>query len=628
MRLLPFFSLACSEYSIQQEEPTPLQGTDTAPPDSAPPQQEACALTLAPAGTVDMLKKCIAPTVVVADPWSVELEWQWAGAAANEEVRHVIAMPAIGNLTDDDGDGLITEVDVPDVVFIAGRPSDYFDADSRLMVLDGATGEEHWSMTGLYWMAGVTLADADSDGAVEILTINSDRQPVMISATGEVEWTASVVLSKGQDAQQYPSVLVADLWGDGSPEVIADVYVLDGRTGALLSELSRDDTTPYTLPTIGDIDQDGEQEIVLGSQCFSPDGTVEWTSTIAGDYGHWSVIADVDGDSGGEVVMIGAGLMGIYDGDGTELLLTEVAADQPGPPCLADFDGDGAAELAWANSTELVVYELDGTPVWQSSIVDESGLAACSGYDVNGDGAYEVLYADEQTFTIFDGLSGQARYTYSDHTSGTVWEYPVVADIDGDLSAEIVFASNDTFSTGGWSGITALGHSEEGWLASGPTWHVHDFAVTNINPDGTVPITPDPPWQVYNIYRARPAMDRDMGMDLEVEITDICFDGCAPEDTVHLAVQVSNRGVWPVPAGLPVSVFSNTDSSLRFISLAYTDAPIGAGASAAGMELTLQVADLGTDGITVRADELGAGFGIIEECDEDNNADQWSGACE
>ncbi|MFT5683420.1 MAG: hypothetical protein ACI8RZ_004351, partial [Myxococcota bacterium] len=615
MRLLSALLLtACSlETGLSEETPDALpgdSGLDT-PPDTQAPGPESCTVTLATARKIEPAKVCEAPSVLIVEPWNVEMEWQWGGVAEDEEVRHVIAMPAIGNLTDDDGDGKVTESDVPDVVFLAGAPTDFLGARSRLVVLDGATGEEHWSKTGFYWLSGVALADVDGDGEIEIITTDINRHPVALSATGEIEWTATVTMNELQDARDYPSPQVADLWGDGSPEAIFDGYILDGTTGALITELYREEETQYTIPTIGDVDRDGVQEIVFYNRLFEPDGTEVWQSEMVEEKGFWSAIVNVDEDDDGEVVMIGGGLLGIYEPDGTIIREVEVASNQPGPPCVADFDGDGDAEIAWANSTSLRLYELDGTEIWARSIVDGTGLAGCSGYDVNGDGAYEVLYADEETFGIYDGTSGSAKYTYSQHASGTVWEYPVVADIDGDLSAEIVFASNDTQLTGGWAGITALGHVDQGWLASGPTWHVHDFAVTNINADGSIPARPDPPWLEYNVFRARPAMDRSMGMDLVVEITDICADGDEPDDLVRIAVQVGNRGIYPVPSSIPIAVFSNDGASLSLAGLASTDLPIAPGTAADGMELTMLRADYTAEGITVRADELGAGIGIV-----------------
>ena len=93
----------------------------------------------------------------------------------------------------------------------------------------------------------------------------------------------------------------------------------------------------------------------------------------------------------------------------------------------------------------------------------------------------------------------------------------------------------------GWAGITVFGHLGDGWAKSGPTWNVHDFAVTNIETDGGVPMSPEPSWQTYNVYRARPTQDA-MTVDLLAEITDICFAGCDSDSIVRLSVQPINQG--------------------------------------------------------------------------------------
>ena len=116
--------------------------------------------------------------------------------------------------------------------------------------------------------------------------------------------------------------------------------------------------------------------------------------------------------------MVGAGWLGIYDPDGTELFKTNAGTGQPGPPCVADFDGDDVAEIAWASSSQFNMFELDGTLLWTQTITDASGLAGCSGYDVNGDGAYEVLFADENTF----GFSMDRREPFYFHSSDTLRE--------------------------------------------------------------------------------------------------------------------------------------------------------------------------------------------------------------
>ncbi len=638
--------VGCIETSLSERPDDPVGPPDTAVTDTAPPEKTApdCEVTAAEAGGVAILKECTAPEVIVEDAWRMEEEWLWTGVSVDGAVDQVLMMPAVGNLTDDDGDGRVTEADVPDVLVVAWDDTDWRMEYPRLVLLDGATGEEHWSLLDFYPLSGVAMVDVTGDGEAEAIAVTTGGAVSAVSGEGEILWTSEPFLAASYDPESsyylIPIVTAADLDGDGSAEIIAYDHVLDGATGAVKVALPHDGATPFMMASVGDIDLDGEQEIVLGQHVYSPDGTVEWSSSLAGGYGHWSAILNADDDETAEVAMIAEGRLEIYEHDGTLRVSVSAGAANIGAPCVADFDGDGEPEIGWASNnsstvsnpaSNFVVYNLDGSRLWSRSVNDSTGmLAGCSGYDFDGDGRAEILYADSQRMMVLDGADGTTLMSREEHASTTIWEYPVVADVDGDFSAEIVFVSNTLSPTSNDDdipGVVMLGHPEDAWLASGPTWHVHDFAVTNINADGTLPPAPRY-WLQDNVFRARPAIDHDMGIDLTVEITDICFAGCAPEDVVKVAVQVTNQGPYPVGDGVPVAIFARDGGSLALAALQNTAQTIAAGASATGMIFELQVRDLGSDGLTVRVDELGAGFGIVDECDESNNAGSWSGSCD
>lgn len=575
-----------------------------------------CDIELPDASTVTVDANCSVPDVVVTDPWNVKIEWQWTGLASNPSVHNVIMTPVIGNLTDDDGDGFVTESDDPDIVFVA-FPSSNFTTGS-LVVLDGKTGTEHWNAAGFNGGGGIALADVTGDGNIDILAFDGTSRPVAVNAKGVKLWTGASAVGT-----TYPQATVADVDGDGNAEVLADNMVLDGVTGAVERTFTIGSGMPYRLPAVADIDLDGVQEVILGNTAYDPlTGAVEWTSPITGGYGHWAAILDADGDPEAEVAMVGQGRLGIYQHDGTQLYNVAAGTTQPGPPCVADFDGDGAAEIAWASSTSMNLYELDGTKVWSQGIDDSSGLAGCSGYDIDGDGAYEILYADQNTLHVFDGRTGAINFAQTGHASGTLWEYPAVADIDNDGSAEIVIGSNNYWMSG-WGGITVFGHNGSGWLKSGTTWHTHDFAVTNINPDGSVPAVPDPSWQLYNVYRARPAAD-DVATDLRVAITDVCAAGCTDDSSVIVAVQVYNYGGTDAQKNVPVTLYKNDGGTLTAISTQTLASAVASGTGTAGLQFDITVGDLGTDGILVRVDDDGTGLDVQTECDESNNEAVWT----
>lgn len=584
-------------------------GEGTEPGDDDEEDLEPCEVSPAAADVAAIDESCTAPDVIVDDPWNARIEWQWTGLASNPQVRNVIIAPVIGNLTDTDGDGQVTVNDTPNVVFVA-FPSTSFTAGT-LVVLDG-DGTERWSLSGWDGGSGVALADIDGDGVTDIVGVSSAGTVQAVRADGSPLWS-----SPGRPATNYAQATVADIDGDGQPEVIADNVVIDGATGAVRFTLP----TPqqrYRLPAVADLDRDGTQEIIVGNRVYDHQGALLWTSPVSGNYGHWSAILDFDGDPEAEVAMVGNGRLVLHDTDGTILINVAAGSGQPGAPCVADFTGDGEAEIAWASSNTMNVYRLDGTRVWTAPINDSSGLAACSGYDIDGDGAYEVLFADQNTLWIFDGLTGTVRYSQGGHASGTLWEYPTVADVDNDGSAEIVIGSNDYWMTG-WAGVTAFGHAGDGWLKSGTTWHTHDFAVTNILPDGTVPARPEPWWQIYNVYRARPGVDS-AATDLQVQITDVCVTGCDDDHQVQVAVQVVNVGGMEVQSGVPISLFALDGSMLSLLQTHTLTEPIPAGTLTEGHVFTLTTADLGADGLVVRVDDDGTGVGLVQECDETNNS--------
>ncbi|MFK7927986.1 MAG: FG-GAP repeat domain-containing protein, partial [Myxococcota bacterium] len=480
-----------------------------------------------------------------------------------------------------------------------------------LVVLRGDGGSEVWSSPGWNGGGGIAMADVDGDGITDIVGFGADGTVRAVDATGRVLW------SGGRVTTTYPQATVADLDGDGNPEVIADTQVLNGSTGALLFTLPINASIPYRLPAVADLDQNGTQEIILGNSVFSSTGQLMWTSPVRGSYGHWAAVLDTDGDPQAEVAMVGGGQLAIHDHDGTQKVLTSAGGTQPGAPCVADFDGDGQAEIAWGSSSTLNMYETDGRQRWGASVDDSSGLASCSGYDIDGDGAYEVLFADQNTFHIFDGTTGVLLYSQGGHASGTLWEYPSVADLDNDGSAEIVITSNNYY-LGGWSGVTVFGHNGDGWMKSGNTWHTHDYAVTNILADGSVPARPEPWWQTYNVYRARPAVDS-AATDLQVRITDVCYVGCEDDNLVQVAVQVLNTGGVDVPAGVPVSIYGNSGGVYTLIGTQTLAEPVPSGRALESIEVNFRKDQVGTDGFLIRVDDDGSGTGPHVECDEANN---------
>lgn len=569
--------------------------------------EECPPLDIGTAGTLPIKEECQGSTSSgggeVTDPWNVQTKWTFSAPAADASAKNSYAQPVIGNLDDDNGDGVIDEDDTPEVVISA------FGGRGYIVAIDGGTGLEKWSYANTSTTASVLIADIDSDGYPDVVGFDQSAKPLALEGDGTLKWTAS----RSPTSTSYPLVSVADLDADGNPEIIADDLVLNGEDGSVEFSLNAAASNPYRIAAVADVDLDGDQEIFMTGTAYDSDGSVLWTTGERGTYGFWPVILQADGDPEAEIGFVGQNWT-LYDHDGSQIYSVSYGSSaQPGPPCAGDFDGDGETEVAWPAYQTLVMYELDGSPVWSVPMNDTSGLAGCSGWDVNGDGALEILFADQTSFTIFDGATGRENYVDNQHTSGTVFEYPTVADIDHDGHGEIMWVSNYGSS---WGVLKVIEHAGGGWPAAGSTWAIHDFAITNVNPDGSVPASPDPYWTKYNVYRARIAADDPSTPDLVAEVTDACVADC-DYGPIQVSIQIANQGGADVEAGTIVSLYAE-EVPRRLIGTTVLPA-MAAGEVLPGVSFDLLPDDVGIYGFVVVVDDNGSSVGVVNECDESNN---------
>lgn len=583
----------------------------------------ACTVDVPPAGSVAVDPACAGGGPPLADPWDVVIERHVEGIEAPDErgaiVRHASAAvaPVVANLTDDNGDGWVDHRDVPEIVVVMFRG--YGAEPGYLVAIDGGTGEVVLTSPGWLPFGGIAAGDIDGDDRVEIVGFDADGRPRALRADGSSAWDEQLVLPTV--GTREPLATLADLDGDGRVEVLAHDLVLDGATGRLLHDAHVSGQPWYGMPVAGDIDLDGRSEVILGATVLQLERrgedvvvSEEWSTPVWGAYGHWAAILDADGDPEGEVAVVGDGRLVIHEHDGSVALDVAAGSDRPGPPCVGDFDGDGQSEIAWASEATIQVVEVDGRELWWAPVEDATGLAGCSGYDFDGDGALELAFADERTLYLFDGGSGEVLYRNEGHTSATLFEYPVVADVDRDGSAELIVASSPLWASG-WAGLTVLGHALGGWTASGRTWHVHDYAVTNVSEDGRVGTEPEPPWQTHNMVRARPT-SAGSHVDLEVDIHDVCISACeGVAGVVALSVQVSNTGSSASRRGVPVSLYAPRAGRLELLDVQTLEDPVPAGGVSAGVVFEVPA----HDGFVVRVDDDGASGQRQDECDEADN---------
>jgi hypothetical protein len=306
------------------------------------------------------------------------------------------------------------------------------------------------------------------------------------------------------------------------------------------------------------------------------------------------------------------GVVTLTDNDGTLIWAEPVpGGGSGGPPTIADFDGDGLPEVGVAGQAYYSVYDTDGTVLWSNEVSDySSSVTGSSVFDFEGDGDAEVVYADEHTLWIFDGRTGDVLMAQEGHASGTLYEYPLVADVDGDGSTEIVVASNN-YGFDGWNGITVIGDADHSWAPARPVWNQAAYHITNVDDDGSIPQVQQPNWETWNSFRAAGSAQGPEHWLPNLAVGDL--HTCAIEcdaDTAVVWVAVENTGLRDTTAA-SVHIFRDWDE------IDATDVgPIAAGDASWAGPFTLTQADWG--GNQLRAEVVL--HDAIDECDASDNS--------
>ncbi len=204
-------------------------------------------------------------------------------------------------------------------------------------------------------------------------------------------------------------------------------------------------------PAIADIDKDGGLEIVTGSgtlngqvtlYAFHADGTAV-TGFPVSFYGYtdtFPVIGDVDGDGNFEIVVVGGGGLTsvyVYSGNGIlERTLHPVGNISYGPAlALADLDGDNYPEIIFTTDQAINIWNGDGAflPGWPVTVPQLLGVVPLVG-DIDGDQALEIIVSGYESLYAFD-VNGNLEPRFPKPVSGLSG---AIADIDLDGRNEII----------------------------------------------------------------------------------------------------------------------------------------------------------------------------------------------
>ena len=461
--------------------------------DDVPPMPPACTVGK---GELDAVGPC--EDVAPPDSFDPEVQWSFVGI---DGLTQCMTTPLVANLTDDNGDGEIDLCDVPDVVTVLGSPASGETGPGHIVVIDGESGVAHFVIPQAVQLGATpALGDIDGDGLVEIVAVTpvgSGQQLVAFEHDGTPKPFGPAPWPQSQTG----AIALADLDNDGDVEVIAGSNVYDHQ-GTPLWSAPFDGL--YSASTAADLDGDGDLEVVLGHAAYHHDGTPVYVNAqIQGDAFSivaYPQVADLDDDPEPEVLVASNYGLWLLEHDGTvvwsDFAPTGESNDWNRPVAIHDFDGDDQSELAVSAAAHFGVYEVDQSTVFVANTTDSSGQAGGTAFDFLGSGVAQAIYADEGTNWVYD-VDGNVLMS-TPRTSYTWIEYPTVADIDNDGSAEILVGA-----VGPGFALQAIRDVDDRWIPARRIWNQHTYHVTNVREDGTIPQFEPPHWESLNTFRTQ-----------------------------------------------------------------------------------------------------------------------------
>ncbi len=541
-------------------------------------------------------------------------EWSYGSSA-------FCGPPAAGQIIDTNNSGSIDDDDLPVVILYQS---------GRVAAIWGDGSGTAWTTPSASYGqdGGFAIGDVTGDGWPDVIAASNNQVCALDGRTGAEHW-CTTGLSASLDPYGYSYPSIADMNGDGSPEVVVGNAILRGDSGAVRGRGSYGiGAAPYggvpsssygALSAVLDIDGDGILEVITGNAAYDIDGNTIWNN---GGLDGLVAIADFDGDGQGEIIKTSGVYVTGMETDGTEVWGPLTYSGNLGAPAIDDLDGDGTPEFVFAAQNSLVAMEWGGTVLWTAQITDSSGAAGPTLFDFEMDGYPEVLYADETSIQFFSGLDGSLKFKSTQHSSYTILETPIVADVDNDDQVEILLGHCSP--TGNMGSLTVYGDADESWPPGRKVWNQHGYYITNIDSDGGVSGTTPNNFALYNSFRSgdvgRPPSEY---WDLRAEVIDVCETEC-DDDAVYVQGQISNAGNIEAPAGVSVSLRAGAGGPI--IDVAVTTAVVPAGSTGETVEFAVPASEIRGTTPIVTADEDAGGNGFIYECDENNNTASWGAA--
>ena len=304
----------------------------------------------------------------------------------------------------------------------------------------------------------VAVADVNGDGKPDLMVANEDcdyfggncQQGAIGVLLGNGDGTFQPAVAYGSGGQQASSVAVADVNGDGKPDLLVANGCSVGNCGY-----------PFQYGLVG---------VLLGNG----DGTFQpAVSYDSGGIGPMSIAAaDVNGDGKTDLVVANCGCSGGFfdnsgpvdvlmgNGDGTfKPAVAYSSGPYPWSVVIADVNGDGHPDLLVANScwcgqdATVAVILGNGDGTFQRAVTYDSGelTFGIAVADLNGDGKPDLIVendcatsdcnTDSTTGVLLGNGDGTFQPVVTFDNGGRGVSSAAVADVNGDGRLDLLAAN-------------------------------------------------------------------------------------------------------------------------------------------------------------------------------------------
>jgi gliding motility-associated-like protein len=528
---------------------------------------------------------------------------------------------------------------------------------------------------------GLFRRPADGKGLIVVATLDYKLRAYDID--GNLEWTSDVDYGS-QMGDFAVNIGFADFNMDGFPELYVREKIYNASTGKLLARASpvsntgsswahwTHNSTGWKLssPLAADVIGDSKPELILGNEIY--DVIITNTSGMSGNSidlvrtatlpsgvttsdGH-AQVADFNLDGHPDILITNrntaannGGIVSVYVWDvfnntTSSALIIYTTWSGKSIPLIADVNNDSKPDVIIQcdfNNTndDMQVYEYDAAtqmfvnpPLWTIDPDEDSYSNSATLFDFNHDGQNEVLITDQSKIRIFRGSDGYPLNSFT-FKETTIMQYPVIADVDADGSADIITCGNDR--------LNILKSSGAPWASARKVWNQYMYNSVNVNEDLTIPQfqmnpatffagddgqsgTPDDV-QPYNNFLQQQTMLNTKGVPLwptpDVKFAETpVFSYYGDGDSLVINMELTNIGDASLTAPFYISAYANTVATSNIMATDSSMTVLDFGDTLAA-EVTIRnfSSYASLTNIIFRINDQGAAAYVQLECDYDNN---------